>query len=298
MYARRQHEFAQIETPASGKKRKPFLGTFRKDSSSSLPDEKPLVLPFISVDARLPSPAIITCNQSLPLRIFVRRLNDNADPLFLESLHIQLVSQTKIRAQEVRHMEPNSWVILSFANRPIPLRTFRGKPNFEGEELAVDEELWHNHPLPNTIAPSFEACNITRTYSLELKIGIGYGAAGAAAKDRQNVSVNGPCFFHANRRYSLSSYPSTIRYLSTPASNHRQRYSKQHFRRKYHANQYARTQQTFHRQWTANNHPSKLIPHLKLGHRCQSQVSTLRAWKSRRRATRTLLLRILLLWMA
>ena len=44
--------------------------------------------------------------------------------------------------------------------------------------VEIDKTLWNQIPLPNTVAPSFETCNLSRHYELKIKVGLGYGQAG------------------------------------------------------------------------------------------------------------------------
>lgn len=45
-----------------------------------------------------------------------------------------------------------------------------------GTEMVVDNKYWKDRPLPNTVAPSFETCNISRYYELDVRIGLAYGS--------------------------------------------------------------------------------------------------------------------------
>lgn len=48
-----------------------------------------------------------------------------------------------------------------------------------GKEWKIDPTMWNRIPLPNTVAPSFETCNIARTYELEIRVGLAHGTPGA-----------------------------------------------------------------------------------------------------------------------
>lgn len=47
--------------------------------------------------------------------------------------------------------------------------------NDPGKELEVDSKLWRQSPLHSTVAPSFETCNLSRHYALDIKVGLSYG---------------------------------------------------------------------------------------------------------------------------
>lgn len=134
--------------------------------------------PKFSVDVRLPSPAIITCHQPLPLRVLIKKLTEFPETLYLQLFQIELVGYTNVRAHDLTRRESSSWVMTSRSNMNIPL----GSANDPvGKEWKVDPRMWQHIPLPNTVAPSFETCNISRTYELEVRVGISRGANGTIA---------------------------------------------------------------------------------------------------------------------
>lgn len=127
------------------------------------------------MDARLPNPSILTCNEPVPLRLMAQKLTMTSDIVFLQMLQIELISYTKILAHDLTRTENNSWVIMSRSNMGIPL----GQPGDPvGTDWTIDSKLWSNLPLPNSVAPSFETCNIERSYELEVRVGMTHGTAG------------------------------------------------------------------------------------------------------------------------
>lgn len=188
-YARRQHNFSPTsELPNKGKNR--LFDAFKKPTSTPTATQGTSEPPTISVDVRLPTPAIITCSEDLPMRIVIKRLNDSSEPLFLQSLHVQLHGITRIKASEIFRDESSNWVIVSKSNMGFPLQSSKAektkvektkvdKTEEQGEEIVLDPGLWRKHPLPNSVSPSFETCNITRTYELEVHVGIGFRSASA-----------------------------------------------------------------------------------------------------------------------
>ncbi|KAL9613150.1 MAG: hypothetical protein Q9167_002315 [Letrouitia subvulpina] len=160
-YARRQHQFAPaVDSPSRS-------GFFRK-SSTTTPDASKIIPPLVSIDGRLPDPAVATCNEPLPLRVLITNLNDAPATIYLQLLHIELVAHTTVRAHHLNRTNLASWVILSKSN----LQTQLVKKN---NIMELDRNLWKDIPLPNTVAPSFDTCNISRSYSLDIKVGISYG---------------------------------------------------------------------------------------------------------------------------
>lgn len=164
-YARRQHPFPK---PQSAKLKKTIFSRGPAQDGSVDP-------PHISVDARLPHPSILTCNEPVPLRLIVKKLNDSPDTVFLQMLQIELISYTKIVAHDLTCEEKNIWVILSRSNMGVPL----GQPSDKsGTDWTIDPRLWNTLPLPNSVAPSFETCNIERRYVLEVRVGLTHGTTG------------------------------------------------------------------------------------------------------------------------
>ena len=165
-YARRQHQFAPaIDIPG-----KP--GLFRKSSTvrKSDGDSAP---PSISFEGRLPDPPIITCNEPLPLRVLITRLNDTPARIYLQLIEIVLVSETTTRAHELERTDTNSFVLLSRSNLHSPLGP--SNKSESGKEMEIDDSLWNQAPLPNTVAPTFDTCNLSRNYLLDVKLGLAWG---------------------------------------------------------------------------------------------------------------------------
>ncbi|KAF1831025.1 hypothetical protein BDW02DRAFT_506213 [Decorospora gaudefroyi] len=172
-YARRQHEFLENAVSVAAGKKPSFFD--RKSSAASIPPTPASgsVQPRIAIDARLPNPAIFTCNQDLPLRLLLKNVSARTKNIYLQMLQIELIGYTKVRAHEVARNESNSWILCSFSNMAIPI----GSPSDPiNTEVPINPEYWSDKPIPNTVSPTFTACNLARTYELEVRVGIGYGS--------------------------------------------------------------------------------------------------------------------------
>jgi hypothetical protein len=168
-FARRKQQFQKYPTqpPRKG-------SLFKKSSSSEKPDQEP---PTFQVDARLPNPAILTCNEPLPLRVLVQKLGETEADVYLSMFQIELIGYTHVRAHDLNRTESGSWVIKSLANMNMPLNV----PNRKSQtEFKVPSHLWDSVPIPNTVAPSFETCNISRKYELEIRVGLSHSVDGTA----------------------------------------------------------------------------------------------------------------------
>lgn len=171
-FARRQHQFSNVALNAVPEKK----GLFRKASYPPPQIDTNVIPPRFSVDARLPNPPIVTCNEPLPLRVLVKKLSDSSETIYLQLLQVELIGYTKVRANDLTRVESGSWVIATRSNMNMPLGN-AGDP--VGKEWKVDSRMWNQVPLPNSVAPTFDTCNISRTYELEVRVGLTHGSPGA-----------------------------------------------------------------------------------------------------------------------
>jgi hypothetical protein len=104
----------------------------------------------------------------------VRRLDNASTKVYLSMLQIELIAYTHIRAHDLNRTELTSWIIMSQANMNMPLGTATDK---EAMEWKIPSRIWDNAPLPNTVAPTFETCNLNRKYELEVRVGLTHGKA-------------------------------------------------------------------------------------------------------------------------
>jgi len=168
-FARRKQQFQSSPTTPT---RKGSL--FKKSSASETVNSEP---PTFQVDARLPNPAILTCNEPIPLRVLVQKLGNTDADVYLSMFQIELIGYTHVRAHDLNRTESGSWVMKSLANMNMPLNVPQRKSQ---SEFKVPSNLWDNVPIPNTVAPSFETCNITRSYELEIRVGLSHAVGGSA----------------------------------------------------------------------------------------------------------------------
>ncbi|KAJ5273872.1 hypothetical protein N7478_008997 [Penicillium angulare] len=163
-YARRPHHFSKFQP---GKSKKNLFSRTSKDDNFEPPR--------VSVDARLPNPSILTCNEPVPLRLLARKLSEGPDMIYLQMLQVNLISFTKVIAHDLTREETNTWVVVSRSNMGVQI----GKPDDPaGTDWAIDPNLWNKVPLPNSVAPSFETCNIERRYEVEITVGLTHGTPG------------------------------------------------------------------------------------------------------------------------
>ncbi|KAI1620985.1 hypothetical protein EDD37DRAFT_140520 [Exophiala viscosa] len=166
IFARRKRQFQHYNGTQPQRK-----GLFKKTPTPMSAHEEP---PAFQVDARLPSPPIITCNEPLPLRILIQKLNDSSANAFLKVLQIGLIGHTYVRAHDLDRTETTTWPLVSQTNMDIPLGNSSEK---NPKEWKLPSRLWDHLSLPNTVCPTFETCNISRRYELEVQVGLVQGEA-------------------------------------------------------------------------------------------------------------------------
>lgn len=218
-FARRPFTFRPRSPQPESKKKSSFFGrkgekgedTQSAGPSTPMPIEDVAPAPSIEVSARLPHPCILTCNQPVPLRMLAKRLNNSPEQVFLVSFQMDLIGFTELRSQGIRDVKYNRWVVASGANLSIPLVSADGE---FGKEIVVPDEIWKNKPLPNTVAPSFTTCNISRRYELEIKVGLAWGKpkTGFMSKDSysQPQTIYLPLHFAQTEVYSGISPPAEL----------------------------------------------------------------------------------------
>lgn len=174
-FARRQHQFAPaINIPA-----KP--GIFRKPSTTTVADDD-AGPPSISFEGRLPDPSIVTCNEPLPLRVLIKKLNESPATLYLQLIELVLISDTTTQAHQLHRSDIGNFILVSLSNLHVPLRPLDDSKG--SKEMEIDPALWSHAPLPNTVVPSFDTCNLSCKHWLDIKIGLSWGSG-----SRTNVSL-------------------------------------------------------------------------------------------------------------
>ena len=171
VFARRRHQFVSPHSTGKLQQRSKVKSLWSKEK---VPSEVPRPeAPAVAIDVRLPEPAILTCARELPLKLVISSMNGVKDSLTLQSLQIELVCITNVRAQSITRTEQSSIVIISQSNIGAFIRFREGS-----SETELDNSLWRGYILPNTVPPSFETCNLSRSYELVTRIGVKYEEMG------------------------------------------------------------------------------------------------------------------------
>ncbi|KAJ5106359.1 hypothetical protein N7456_003034 [Penicillium angulare] len=83
-----------------------------------------------------------------------------------------VIETTQIRVgDETEHIQ-RCWIVQTVANMSKNLA--QGDEPL-GSTVQVPSSIWSTHAVPSKITPTFEICNIKRTYQLEVRLGFDVG---------------------------------------------------------------------------------------------------------------------------
>ncbi|RYP18596.1 hypothetical protein DL767_009804 [Monosporascus sp. MG133] len=188
-FARRPFTF-KLRTPLTSASSQPYhqrksffglggssSGKTNINSNKDEAEQTPQTPPSVEMSARLPYPSIVTCNEPLPLRILARKLAPATETVHLVGVEIALVGYTHVRVQDLHNEEVTRWIVFSSGGASKNLSIELGTPQdpVDAEFEVPGRGLWADRPLPNTIAPSFRACNLSRRYEIEVNLSLSWG---------------------------------------------------------------------------------------------------------------------------
>lgn len=181
VFAKRKQQFSKY-TPAPAK-----TGFFRRATAPDLSStEDP---PLLQVEARLPVNTIITCNEPLPLRLLVTKLNETSVKIYLSTLQIELIARTHVRAHGLERVDTTSSILTSKSNMTVQIGSSKDEAHVA---LVVPPWLWENILVPDTVPPSFNTCNLSRKYELDITIGLTHGDSGAPRPQLMTLPLRMP----------------------------------------------------------------------------------------------------------
>ncbi|OTB09199.1 hypothetical protein M426DRAFT_70966 [Hypoxylon sp. CI-4A] len=173
-FARRPFTFHA--RPPLQSKRSSFFGG--RSSSPSPANDPTLAPPSIEISARLPYPSILTCNEPIPLRLLARKLAPTTAPqqqVYVTAVEIALVGYTSVRVQNLEHKEKSVWMIVPAHQLTPPIALFNSPTDPVDTEFEIPKSIWADRRLPNTVAPSFRACNLARRYEMDITVTLSWG---------------------------------------------------------------------------------------------------------------------------
>ncbi|GKT90524.1 arrestin [Colletotrichum tofieldiae] len=197
------------------KKKSSLFGSGKDDSATA---DSAAVPPSIELSARLPHPPILTCNQPLPLRLIAKKLVPSHEQVFLTSIQIELVGKTHVRCHDLFNTEVSKWVVVTQTGLSVPILKDPASDDLSLESV-IPDDLWRSVPLPNTVAPSFVACNLQRHYELDIQLGLPRGFLSSSKDNPAAQTIFLPLHFSKVQIYSgIAPPPQLLEALAAQAS--------------------------------------------------------------------------------
>jgi hypothetical protein len=137
------------------------------------PDSGGLCSPLTyQVDVELLNGQCLLLGYPVPLSIKITKIGDRDCFVWLNGFQTMLVGTTDVHASGLVEKDTQFQVIQTMSN--IHYAVCHDK-TLDGTELCIGNSLWSNHRLPTLLTPSFETCNISQTYKLEVRLGLQTG---------------------------------------------------------------------------------------------------------------------------
>ncbi|KAH1487123.1 hypothetical protein KXV92_009056 [Aspergillus fumigatus] len=135
--------------------------------------EKPIPTSY-QIDIRLSDGACLLLGEPIPLTIYMTRITGPGYDLILNDLQSMLLETTEVRAHGFVESRLQLHVLQTVSNVRKQAHP-SGTP--AGSTVSLDDDLWRHHRLPHSLTPTFETCNISRTYKLQIRLGFRFGSA-------------------------------------------------------------------------------------------------------------------------
>lgn len=171
--------------PASTIRQPSHTLTAKKDVIYSTHASERLTLhpPLIyEIEAELVNGPFLLLGHPIALEVKIMNMNDGQAAISLRDFQTLLLEMTEIRARGSMQSHTRPWIIQTMTNLCQPL-VAEDRPTF-GSVLRLDDRLWSRHRVPIHLTPTFETCNLSRSYKLEVRLGIDFGQNNVSHCDR------------------------------------------------------------------------------------------------------------------
>ncbi|KAL3450768.1 hypothetical protein BJX65DRAFT_304923 [Aspergillus insuetus] len=131
--------------------------------------------PICEIEATLLNGPFLVLGQPIPLRVEITHLPGlfSNYSVSLQDFQSMLIEATEVRAKGSSEFKTRSWIIQTMANLRQSL--VPGYDDMAEPVLRVDEGVWTRHVVPTFLTPTFETCNVSRNFKLEIRLGIWFG---------------------------------------------------------------------------------------------------------------------------
>lgn len=120
----------------------------------------------VMFEAHLPNPAVLIIGQSIPITLVIERYSGDVGNIHLDTVELSLSSITTIRVRSHESVNTTKFPLLCGNNLNLRL------PMAQRQLVVHPTEMGSNGPvlLPRRFLPSFRTCNITRKYSMIIRL--------------------------------------------------------------------------------------------------------------------------------
>lgn len=129
--------------------------------------------------------------------------------MYLSTLQIELIARTHVRAHGLQRKDTSSWILTSKSNMTVRIGCSKDGAN---GMWVVPSWLWDNIPVPDTVPPSFDTCNLSRTYELEVTVGLTHGDSGAPRPELMTL----PLRMRVKVYSGIKPSPALLKAIATP----------------------------------------------------------------------------------
>ncbi|KAL3468256.1 hypothetical protein BJX64DRAFT_282440 [Aspergillus heterothallicus] len=158
----------------------PLRGITDRRSVICQPELSALISPqsqesISEVEVTLLNGPFLVLKRPIPLNVEITKLPGaaNTQNISLHDFQSMLIETTEVRVRGARESVTRSWIIQTMANLGQTLTL--GYDDMAQPVLRVYESLWSQHIVPTFLTPTFETCNVSRSYKLEVRLGIRFG---------------------------------------------------------------------------------------------------------------------------
>ncbi|OJJ65780.1 hypothetical protein ASPBRDRAFT_60292 [Aspergillus brasiliensis CBS 101740] len=125
------------------------------------------------IEAELINGPFLLLGHPITLSVKITNINDEKPDISLRDFQSMLIETTDIRTHGATQSVTRLLIIQTMSNLSQPFVN-DGSPTV-GSSMSLENGVWSRHCIPHCLTPTFETCNVTRSYKLEIRLGIEFG---------------------------------------------------------------------------------------------------------------------------
>ncbi|KAF5861591.1 hypothetical protein ETB97_012757 [Aspergillus alliaceus] len=124
------------------------------------------------VDVELLNGQCLLLGYPIPLKIKLTKIGERECFIWLNDFQTMIVGTTEVHASGLIEKDTQFQVVQTMSNIHHVICHDNAS---HGAELCIGDGLWSKRLVPIALTPSFETCNISQTYKLEVRLGLQTG---------------------------------------------------------------------------------------------------------------------------